>query len=222
MERIVREADACRAPGEVGALLRREALYSSHLTAWRRQLREHGVRGLARRKRGPAAEAKPSARELQLEREKKKLEVWSWDITKLRGPAKWTYFYLYVLLDIFSRYVVGWMVARCESAALASKLFGESLNRHGIQPGQPTVHSDRGGPMRAKCFALLLADLGVVQSFGRPHVSDDNPFSVAQFKTVKYRPDFPDRFGGLEDCRAYLVPFFDWTTTAIATPASAG
>jgi putative transposase len=136
--------------------------------------------------------------------------VWSWDITKLRGPAKWTYFYLYVLLDIFSRYAVGWMVARCESAALASKLLGESLKKHGIQPGQLTVHSDRGGPMRAKSFALLLADLGVVQSFGRPHVSDDNPFSEAQFKTVKYRPDFPDRFGGLEDCRTYFGPFFDW------------
>jgi putative transposase len=137
-------------------------------------------------------------------------QVWSWDITKLRGPAKWTYFYLYVLLDIFSRYAVGWMVARCESAALASKLLGESLKKHEIQPGQLTVHSDRGGPMRAKSFALLLADLGVVQSFGRPHVSDDNPFSEAHFKTVKYRPDFPDRFGGLEDCRAYFGPFFDW------------
>ena len=137
-------------------------------------------------------------------------QVWSWDITKLRGPAKWTYFYLYVLLDIFSRYAVGWMVARCESAALASKLLGESLEKHAIQPGQLTVHSDRGGPMRAKNFALLLADLGVVQSFGRPHVSDDNPFSEAQFKTAKYRPDFPERFGSLEDCRAYFVPFFHW------------
>jgi putative transposase len=137
-------------------------------------------------------------------------QVWSWDITKLRGPAKWTYYYLYVLLDIFSRYAVGWMVARCESAALASLLLGESLKKQTIQPGQLTVHSDRGGPMRAKSFALLLADLGVVQSFGRPHVSDDNPFSEAQFKTVKYRPDFPDRFGSLEDCRAYFVPFFDW------------
>ena len=137
-------------------------------------------------------------------------QVWSWDITKLRGPAKWTYYYLYVLLDIFSRYAVGWMVARCESAALASSLLGESLKKHGIRPGQLTVHNDRGGPMRAKSFALFLADLGVVQSFGRPHVSDDNPFSEAQFKTVKYRPDFPDRFGGFEDCRVYFGPFFDW------------
>jgi putative transposase len=137
-------------------------------------------------------------------------QVWSWDITKLRGPAKWSYFYLYVLLDIFSRYAVGWMVARCESAALASKLIGESLSKHAVEPGQLTIHNDRGGPMRAKALALLMADLGVVQSFGRPHVSNDNPFSEAQFKTVKYRPGYPDRFGGLEDCRAYFGPFFDW------------
>jgi putative transposase len=137
-------------------------------------------------------------------------QVWSWDITKLRGPAKWTYFYLYVLLDIFSRYAVGWMVARCESAALASKLIGESLTKHAVQPGQLTIHNDRGGPMRAKNLALLLADLGVVQSFSRPHVSNDNPFSEAQFKTAKYRPAYPDRFGSLEDCHAYFVPFFDW------------
>lgn len=137
-------------------------------------------------------------------------QVWSWDITKLRGPAKWTYFYLYVLLDIFSRYAVGWMVARCESAALASTLIGESIRKHAIPPGQLTIHNDRGGPMRAKTLALTLADLGVVHSFGRPHVSDDNPFSEAQFKTAKYRPGYPDRFGGLEDCRSYFVPFFEW------------
>ncbi len=137
-------------------------------------------------------------------------QVWSWDITRLRGPAKWTYFYLYVILDIFSRYAVGWMVARCESAALASMLIGETTKKHAIPPGQVTLHSDRGGPMRAKSFALKLADLGVVQSFSRPHVSDDNPYSEAHFKTAKYRPGYPDRFGSPEDSRAYFVPFFDW------------
>ena len=137
-------------------------------------------------------------------------QVWSWDITKLRGPVKWTYFHLYVILDIFSRYSVGWMIARRESAALASKLIGESLAKQGIVPGQVTLHSDRGSAMRAKSLALKLADLGVVQSFGRPHVSDDNPFSEAQFKTAKYRPTYPDRFGSLEDARAYFVDFFEW------------
>ena len=137
-------------------------------------------------------------------------QVWSWDITKLRGPEKWTYFYLYVLLDIFSRYAVGWMVARCESAALASRLIGESLKKQAIQSGKLIIHSDRGAPMRAKTLALLMTDLGVEQSFSRPHVSDDNPFSEAQFKTVKYRPDFPDRFGSLEDTRTHMTALFDW------------
>jgi len=137
-------------------------------------------------------------------------QVWSWDITKLRGPQKWTYFYLYVLLDIFSRYVVGWMVARCESALLAKKLWAETVRKHDIPSGQLVGHSDRGGPMTAKSFALLLADLGVAQSLSRPHVSDDNPFSEAHFKTLKYHPAFPDRFGALEDARGWCVPFFDW------------
>lgn len=137
-------------------------------------------------------------------------QVWSWDITRLRGPVKWTYFYLYVILDIFSRYAVGWMVGRRESARLASDLISETMTKHAILPGQVTLHSDRGAPMRAKSFALLCADLGIAQSFGRPHVSDDNPYSEAQFKTTKYRPDYPDRFGSLEDSRAYCVPFFDW------------
>lgn len=137
-------------------------------------------------------------------------QVWSWDITKLRGPVKWTYFYLYVLLDIFSRYAVGWMVARCETALLAKKLIGEACCKHGIAPGQLTVHNDRGAPMTAKTFALLLADLGITQSLSRPHISDDNPFSEAHFKTIKYRPDFPDRFGSIEDARDFCVRLFDW------------
>jgi len=137
-------------------------------------------------------------------------EVWSWDITKLLGPAKWTYFYLYVILDLFSRYVVGWMLAPRESAALAERLIAETCVKQGIQPGQLTVHADRGAAMTSKPVALLLADLGVVKTHSRPQVSNDNPFSEAQFKTLKYCPAFPERFGSLEDGRAFCHDFFHW------------
>lgn len=137
-------------------------------------------------------------------------QLWSWDITKLLGPTKWTYFYLYVMLDVFSRYVVGWMVAHEESTALAMKLIRESCERQGIKEGQLTIHADRGPQMTAKNTALLMADLGVTKTHSRPHVSNDNPFSEAHFKTLKYRPDFPDRFGSAEDGRAHCGPFFDW------------
>jgi putative transposase len=141
-------------------------------------------------------------------------EVWSWDITKLLGPAKWTYFYLYVILDIFSRYVVGWMVAPHESAALAERLIAETCAKHDIQPGQLTLHADRGTSMKSKPVALLLADLGVTKTHSRPHVSNDNPFSEAQFKTLKYCPQFPERFGSLEDGRAFGQDFFPWYNQA--------
>jgi putative transposase len=137
-------------------------------------------------------------------------QVWSWDITKLLGPHKWTYFYLYVLIDIFSRYVVGWLLADRESAALARKLIGESCDRQNIQPGQLNVHADRGTSMTSKSLAFLFADLGVTKTHSRPSVSDDNPFSEAQFKTLKYRPDFPVRFGSIEDARSHCRAFFDW------------
>ena len=137
-------------------------------------------------------------------------QVWSWDITKLMGPAKWTYFYMYVLLDIFSRYVVGWMVAHRESAALAERLIGETCEKQGIEPGQLTLHADRGASMTSKPVALLLADLGVVKTHSRPQVSNDNPFSESQFKTMKYRPEFPDRFGSLQDTRSFGHIFFPW------------
>jgi putative transposase len=137
-------------------------------------------------------------------------QVWSWDITKLLGPAKWTYFYLYVLLDIFSRYVVGWMVARRESAILADRLIRQSCERQRIEPGQLIIHADRGPSMTSKALALLLADLGVTKSHSRPNVSNDNPYSEAQFKTLKYRPDFPERFGGIEHARLHCGSFFDW------------
>ena len=140
-------------------------------------------------------------------------QVWSWDITKLLGPAKWTYFYLYVILDIFSRYVVGWMVAHRESAALASKLIEQSCRRQGITPGALTLHADRGPSMTSKPVALLLSDLGVTKTHSRPYVSNDNPFSEAQFKTMKYRPEFPERFGAIQDARGFGHVFFPWYNT---------
>jgi putative transposase len=136
--------------------------------------------------------------------------VWSWDITKLLGPVRWTYFYLYVILDIFSRYVVGWMVARREAAWLAKVLIEESCRRQGIESGELILHADRGSAMISKSVALLLADLGVTKSHSRPYVSNDNPFSEAQFKTMKYRPEFPDRFGSIEDARGFCADFFGW------------
>jgi putative transposase len=140
-------------------------------------------------------------------------QVWSWDITKLLGPAKWTYFYLYVILDIFSRYVVGWMIAPRESAALAEKLIKETCSKQNIEKGQLTIHADRGSSMRSKPVALLMADLGVTKTHSRPYTSDDNPFSESQFKTLKYRPDFPDRFGCIEDSRVFCQVFFPWYNT---------
>jgi len=140
-------------------------------------------------------------------------EVWSWDITKLLGPQKWSYFYLYVILDVFSRYVVGWMVADGESAALAERLIAQTCERERIQPGQLTLHADRGSSMKSKPVALLLSDLGVNKTHSRPHVSDDNPFSEAQFKTMKYRPDFPPFFASREHARQHCGSFFPWYNT---------
>jgi putative transposase len=140
-------------------------------------------------------------------------ELWSWDITKLLGPTKWTYFYLYVMLDVFSRYVVGWMVAHRESAMLAERFIHETCARQEIGRDQLTIHADRGSAMTSKPVAFLLADLGVTKTHSRPHVSNDNPFSEAQFKTLKYRPDFPERFGAIQDARAHCHVFFPWYNT---------
>jgi putative transposase len=137
-------------------------------------------------------------------------QVWSWDITKLLGPAKWSYYYLYVILDIFSRYVVGWMVASREGADLAQRLIRETVAKHEIDPDGLTLHSDRGSAMKSHNVAQLLGTLGVTKSHSRPHVSNDNPFSESQFKTLKYRPEFPDRFGSLEDALAFCREFFAW------------
>ena len=140
-------------------------------------------------------------------------QLWSWDITKLLGPAKWTYFYLYVILDVFSRYVVGWMIADREGKELARQFIAETCAKEKIVPGQLNLHADRGGPMTSKPVAFLLGDLGVTKTHSRPHVSDDNPFSESQFKTLKYRPEFPDRFGSLQDARSFCQVFFPWYNT---------
>ena len=137
-------------------------------------------------------------------------QLWSWDITKLRGPVKWTYYYLYVILDVFSRYVVGWMIAPCEAAALATKLIEETCVKHLIQPDQLTIHADRGSSMRSKPVAFLLADLSITKTHSRPYTSNDNPYSESQFRTMKYRPEFPDRFGCLQDSHAFCQRFFPW------------
>lgn len=154
-------------------------------------------------------------------------QLWSWDITKLRGPVKWTFYYLYVILDVFSRYVVGWMLAYRETATLAERLIEHASRSQHIQPGQLTLHADRGSWMKSKTVAMLLADRGVVRTHSRPHVADDNPFSEAWFHTLKYQPGFPDRFGSIEHGRAHLHPFFHWynhdhyhTGLGLLTPAA--
>ena len=140
-------------------------------------------------------------------------QLWSWDISKLKGPTTWSWYHLYGVLDVFSRYVVGWMLAARESVGLAERLIATSCERLAIRRGQLTLHAYRGSSMTSKPVALLLADLGVTTTHARPHVSNDNPYSEAQFKTMKFRPDFPERFGSLEDARAHAADFFPWSNT---------
>jgi len=192
------------APAEVWATLLDEGTYLGSISTFYRLLRQAGETRERRRQATHPASVKP---ELVAAAPN---QVWSWDITKLRGPAKWTYYYLYVILDIFSRYVVGWMVANRESAALAEVLIRQTCTKQGIGADQLTIHADRGSSMTSKPVAFLLADLGVTQSHSRPHVSDDNPFSEAQFKTLKYRPDFPGRFASIEAARVHCQKFFTW------------
>jgi putative transposase len=192
------------APAEVYATLLDEGRYlCSERTMYRLLAAHHEMRERRNQLRHP----RYAAPELLARRPN---ELWSWDITKLLGPAKWTYFYLYVTLDVFSRYVVGWMVAHRESATLAERFIRETCARQGITRDQLTIHADHGPAMTSKPVALLLADLGVTKTHARPHVSNDNPFSEAQFKTLKYRPAFPERFGSIQDARAYCHVFFPW------------
>lgn len=154
-------------------------------------------------------------------------QVWSWDITKLRGPATWSYYQLYVILDVFSRYVVGWRIAPREPDWLAEELIAESCFKQGIAPNQLTLHADRGPSMRSKTVAQLLLDLGVTKTHARPHTANDNPYSEAQFKTLKYRPDYPNRFASLDQARRWSQTFFTWyntdhrhTSLGLLTPAA--
>ncbi len=192
------------APAEVYATLLEEGRYlCSERTMYRLLAAAREVRERRDQARHPAY-ARP---ELLATRPN---AVWSWDITKLRGPQKWTYFYLYVILDVFSRYVVGWMIGLRETAALAQDFIGETAAKQGIDPDTLTLHADRGSSMTSKPVALLLADLGITKSHSRPHVSNDNPYSESQFKTLKYRPDFPDQFVSGEEARAFCQTFFRW------------
>ena len=192
------------APAEIYACLLDEGVYLCSIRTMYRVLAEHDeVRERRRQLRHPVYQ-KPELLAT------KPNEVWSWDITKLMGPVKWSYFYLYVILDIFSRRVVGWHIADAETATLFAPLIDETIEKHGVAPGQLTLHADRGGPMKAKATALLLADLGVTKSHSRPYTSNDNPFSESCFKTLKYQPQFPKRFGCIEDAKSFCRCFFDW------------
>ena len=195
------------APAEVYATLLDEGRYLCSERTMYRVLAGHQE---VRERRNQLRRPHYAAPELLARRPNK---LWSWDITKLLGPAKWTYFYLYVMLDVFSRYVVGWMVAHRESATLAEHFIRETCARQGIERDQLTVHADRGPAMTSKPVALLLADLGVTKTHSRLHVSNDNPFSEAQFKTLKYQPTFPTRFGSIQDARAHCHLFFTWYNT---------
>jgi putative transposase len=195
------------APAEVWAILLDEGTYLGSQSTFYRLLRAAGETRERRRQATHPAAVKP---ELLAVRPN---QVWSWDITKLHGPAKWTYYYLYVILDIYSRYAVGWMAATRESAALAEKLIAATMTKQHVTAGQLTLHADRGSSMTSKPVTFLLADPGVIQSHSRPRVSNDNPFSEAQFKTLKYRPGFPARFGSIEAARAHCQAFFPWYNT---------
>lgn len=193
-----------QAPRTVYARLLDEGKYLCHWRTMYRLLDEYGE---VRERRNQLKH--PSYKKPELLATKPN-QVWSWDITKLLGPVKWTSYYLYVILDIYSRYVVGWMIASREAAVLARELVQQTCKKQNVRADELTLHADRGAPMIAKSLAMLLGDLGVTKSHSRPHVSDDNPFSEAQFKTMKYRPDYPQRFGSQVDARSWARHFFNW------------
>jgi putative transposase len=211
---------ADKAPRQIYALLLDNGEYLCSVpTMYRILAEEDQVRERRNQRRLPAY-VKPElvAREPN--------QVWSWDITKVPGPVRGMYYSLYVAIDIFSRYVVGWTIAPTENAALARAFLGEAFEREGIRPGQLVCHADRGTPMTAKSTSLLYAELGIRQSHSRPHVSDDNPFSESAFRTFLYRPEMPERFGSLEDARAFFASLFAWynerhyhSALALLTPA---
>ena len=193
-----------QSPTAVYATLLDEGNYLGSISTFYRILRSQGE---VRERRAQATHPPTVKPELVATRPN---EIWSWDITKLYGPVKWTYYYLYVILDVYSHYVVGWLVAPKESAELAKQLIAETVRKEGIARDSLTIHADRGSSMASKPVAFLLADLGVTKSHSRPHVSNDNPYSESQFKTLKYRPDFPDRFTSIEHARQFCRAFFRW------------
>lgn len=196
-----------QAPRQIYAALLDEGNYLCHWRTMYRILHAHNEVHERRLIRQHPTYKKP---ELLAERPN---QVWSWDITHLRGAVKWSGYKLYTVLDIFSRYVVGWMIADEESSDLAKQLIAETTRKQGIQPNQLTLHADNGGPMKGKPLSQLLVDLGITKSHSRPHTSDDNPFSEAQFKTMKYRPDYPDRFASIDEARTWARVFFTWYNT---------
>jgi putative transposase len=196
-----------KAPATVYHELLDEGVYLASTSTMYRILRAHGEVKERRRQATHPARVKP---ELVATAPN---VCWSWDITKLHGPAKWTYYYLYVIIDIYSRYVVGWLLAEAESALLAEKLLADTIVKQRIDRDTLTIHADNGSSMASKPVAFLLADLGVTKTHSRPHTSNDNPYSEAQFRTLKYRPDFPDQFGCIEDARAFCQRFFRWYNT---------
>ena len=204
LEVLCSERFADCAPRTVYATLLDEGRYLGSVRTMYRLLGASAQSRERRNQRVHPAYAKPELLAVQPN------EVWSWDITKLKGPVKWSCYHLYVILDIFSRYVVGWMIALREAAHLAEQLIADTVVKHRIAPGTLTLHADRGTSMRSKPVAALLVDLEVAKTHSRPHVSDDNPYSEAQFKTLKYRPEFPERFGSIEDARAHCQQFFHW------------
>jgi len=195
---------ADEAPATVYAKLLDAGVYLASISTMYRVLRSHDEVRERRRHATHPARVKPELVATQPN------QVYSWDITKLLGPVKWTYYYLYVIIDIYSRYVPGWMLAHSENAKLAEARLADTVAKQRIGHGQLTVHADRGSPMVGKPVAFLLADLGVTKSHSRPHVSNDNPYSESQFRTLKYRPEFPDRFGCYEDAHSFCGRFFRW------------
>jgi putative transposase len=193
-----------KAPAQVWATLLDEGTYLASVSTMYRLLRE---RAQVRERRAQARRPAMVKPELVATAPN---QVWSWDITKLAGPYKWTWFQLYTILDVYSRYVVGWLVAPRESATLAEQLIADAIYRHDVPDGQLTLHADRGSSMTSRTVSQLLADLGVLQSHSRPHVSNDNPYSEAQFKTLKYSPTFPQRFANIASARSFCDRFFEY------------
>jgi putative transposase len=210
-----------KSPHQVYGTLLDEGVYYCSISTMYRILREHDEVNERRNQRRHPSYTRPELLATQPN------QLWSWDITKLRGPATWSYFYLYVVLDVFSRYIVGWLMSAGESADLAEQLIAESCRKQEIDRGQLTLHADRGPAMIAKTVAQLLIDLNVAKSHSRPYTPDDNPFSEAQFKTMKYRPDYPARFESLAAAQAWAQAFFDWynnhhrhSSLGLMTPAT--